>query len=145
MESRLNNSAVGIRLLRWSLAVVFIWFGALKVAGYNPVFDLIHNSMAPMLASGIGLTGLGIFECVIGLLLLCNRAILLAHLLLALHLLGTFSTFIFGWHIMFTPAFPILSLAGEFVVKNLTLVIAGLVVLVHESRRRRLLQSVLKR
>jgi putative oxidoreductase len=123
--------------LRLVLALIFIWFGVLKIFGYNPVFDLVHNSMAPFLAYGNGLIFLGVAETVIGLMLLLNRALFLTHVILALHLLGTFSTFIFGWDIVFDPHFPVLSLDGEFVIKNMTLVIAGLVVLAHESKKRR--------
>ena len=123
-----------MKVLRVVIGVVFIWFGALKILGYNPVFDLIYNSMAPFLASGVGLIVLGIVEVFIGAMLLSNRARFLTHLLLVLHLLGTFSTFIFGWHVIFDPYFPILTLAGEFVVKNFILVMSGLVVLIHKSR-----------
>ncbi len=38
---------------------------------------------------------------------------------------------------MFDPYVPVLSFEGEFVIKNMTLAIAGLVVLVHEARRRK--------
>ena len=125
-----------ITLLRYTLAVIFIWFGGLKILGYNPVVDLIENSLAPFLASGGGLIGLGIFETVVGALLAANRLVRLTHVVLVLHLLGTFSTFLVGFDVVFDPYFPILSLNGEFVIKNMTLAVAGLVVLVHESRRR---------
>lgn len=125
-----------IRYLRFSIGIVFIWFGGLKIAGYNPVFDLVYYSMAPFLAAGGGLMALGILEVVIGILLLANRLLIFTHTVLLLHLLGTFSTFIFGWHVVFTPFFPVLSLGGEFVVKNMTLAISGLLVLIHEQRKR---------
>lgn len=121
--------------LRLGLALIFIWFGALKILGYNPVYDLIHHSMAPFLAVGSGLVLLGLFEAVIGLLLFVNKWRHTTHLLLFLHLLGTFSTFVFGWHVVFDPYFPVLSLSGEFVIKNIVLATAGLVVLMHESER----------
>jgi putative oxidoreductase len=126
-----------IMLLRCSIALIFVWFGALKVVGYNPVFDLIHYSLFPFLAQGVGLVILGVFEALIGVALLFNRAIVLTHLALLGHLLGTFTTFIFGWHVVFVPYFPVLSLDGEFVAKNLILAVAGLVVLIHETRRRK--------
>ncbi len=126
-----------VHVLRVTIAIIFIWFGCLKIAGYNPVFDLVNFSIAPFLASGAGLLGLGIFEAAIGVLLLTNRFIVFTHILVFLHLLGTFSTFLFGWHVVFDPHFPVLSLDGEFVIKNMTLAIAGLVVLVHESLRRK--------
>lgn len=126
-----------IQFLRFSLAIIFIWFGFMKVAGFNSVFELVHYSMAPALESGFGLFVLGVVEVVVGVLLLAHRFLVFACIALALHLAGTFSTFIFGWGVVFNPHFPVLSLAGEFVVKNITLAISGLVVLVHEERKRR--------
>lgn len=126
-----------LTLLRYTLSLIFIWFGVLKVLGYNPVFELVFNSALPIFADGIGLIVLGVIEAIIGVFLFINRAIFLTHFVVLLHLLGTFSTFIFGWNIVFDPYFPILSLDGEFVIKNITLAIAGLVILVHESRKRR--------
>ncbi|KKU68563.1 MAG: hypothetical protein UX89_C0003G0065 [Parcubacteria group bacterium GW2011_GWA2_47_16] len=126
---------IAIAVLRISVAVIFIWFGFLKVFGHNPVADLVEYSMAPSLGSGNGLLFLGMAEVVIGILLALNRYLLLTYSLVLAHLAGTFSTFIFGWHVVFEPAFPVLSLGGEFVVKNITLMISALVILIHEERK----------
>lgn len=126
-----------VTILRLSIGLIFVWFGLLKVFGYNPVFDLIYHSAFPVFAADTGLIVLGVIETIIGILLFVNRALMVTHVVLLLHLLGTFSTFVFGWQVVFTPHFPVLSLGGEFVVKNMALAIAGLVVLVHESRRAR--------
>lgn len=135
MSARYENNL--ITTLRLTIGVIFVWFGALKMLGYNPVFDLIYNSLIPWFAQGTGLIVLGIAEAIIGIFLLSNRLLIFTHTLVLFHLIGTFSTFLFGWHIVFDPYFPILSLEGEFVIKNMTLAIAGLVVLVHESRLKR--------
>ena len=128
--------AVLITALRFSLALIFIWFGVLKIFGFNPVFDLVH-SVAPFLSSGGGLILLGVFETLIGVGLAIDKLRALPHVLLILHLSGTFVTSITGIKIVFQPHFPILSLEGEFVVKNLVLAISGLVVLLHESSAKR--------
>ena len=91
--------------------------------------------MAPSLGSGNGLLFLGMAEVVIGILLALNRYLMLTYSLVLAHLAGTFSTFIFGWHVVFKPYFPVLSLGGEFVVKNITLMISALVILIHEERK----------
>ena len=31
--------------LRWSLAIVFVWFGALKLLGVSPVVDLVASTV----------------------------------------------------------------------------------------------------
>lgn len=126
-----------VTALRLSLALIFVWFGFLKVAGFNPVFDLVVNSIFPFFASGAGLLILGLIEVAIGILLFSNKWRMLTHAIVFLHLLGTFSTILFGWHVIFDPKFPILTLSGEFVVKNLVLAISGLMILVHTSRKGR--------
>jgi uncharacterized membrane protein YkgB len=35
----------GVPALRISLAVVFIWFGALKILGVSPVVDLVASTV----------------------------------------------------------------------------------------------------
>jgi putative oxidoreductase len=121
--------------LRLSLAVIFIWFGGLKIAGYDPVYDIINSSF-PFMAEGPGYLLLGIGEVAIGIGLLLNIFYLFVHSALIFHLIGTFSTFVFAPDLMFDPKFPILTLAGEFVFKNATLAMAGLVVMAHERRKR---------
>ena len=121
--------------LRISLALIFLWFGGLKLFGYNPVFEIV-NASYPFLADGTGNFILGIIESGIGLGLLINRLRILVHTALFIHLTGTFITFILAPEIMFQPYFPVLTLAGEFVFKNATLAIAGLLVLFRDHFRK---------
>lgn len=131
-----RNENAAVILLRWSLAVIFIWFGLIKVSGHNLVFDLV-NSVMPALAAGTGFIFLGLIEVAIGVGLLINRWRLAVTAILVIHLAGTFLTFATAPGLVFQPHFPLLSFAGEFVIKNLTLAIAGIVVLIHEAHRDR--------
>lgn len=124
-----------IAALRLSIALIFLWFGLLKVFELSPVAEIVGGTF-PFLADGIGNTILGIGETTIGLLLFLNRWPSVIHTILVLHLCGTFLTLIMSPDLMFDPFFPILTLAGEFVIKNAILAMGGLVVLVHEHRRR---------
>ena len=121
--------------LRWSIALVFFWFGALKVFGYNPV-DYIIEGTFPMLAGDNGTLFLGIVEVVIGIGLAINLLPLITHLALIGHLAGTMLTFVVNPGLMFQPYFPILTLEGEFVIKNIVLAMAGIVVLIHENHKK---------
>ena len=132
-----KSEDIVIACLRVSIGVIFVWFGFLKVFGHNPVSDLVEYSMMPFLGAGNGLLFLGILEVMIGILLLVNKYLVFTYSIVLLHLAGTFSTFIFGWHVVFEPYFPVLSLGGEFVVKNVTLIVSALVVLIHEERKLR--------
>jgi putative oxidoreductase len=130
-DSHRHYAIVG---LRWSLALIFLWFGILKALGYNPVYDIVHSTF-PMLTTYWGNMGLGIFEAGLGFLLLINAFPRLTHIVLLLHLAGTMTTLVAAPSLMFNPHFPILTLAGEFVVKNAILAMAGIAILVHEDRR----------
>lgn len=116
--------------LRLSLGLIFFWFGILKVFGYNPVYDLVY-AVHPILVTATGNFLLGAVEALIGLLLLINVLPRVTHIVLVVHLFGTFLTFLTAPELMFDPHFPVLSLAGEFVFKNVTLAMAGLVVLAY--------------
>jgi putative oxidoreductase len=131
----LKKKELLIVALRISLGLIFLWFGLLKAFGYNPVFDLV-NGVHPLLATPVGNTVLGVIEALIGLLLLTNIYPFATHLVLIVHLIGTFLTFVTAPELMFDPHFPILSLNGEFVFKNIALATAGLVVLAHASNKR---------
>lgn len=127
----------GISLLRIALGIIFFWFGALKLAGFNPVYDIVYASF-PFLAEGIGNLLLGGLETAIGLALIFHIFPKVTHLILIAHLLGTFSVFVTAPEIMFDPGFPFLTLAGEFVVKNLSLAASGIVTLLYHLRHPRL-------
>ncbi len=110
------------------MGLIFLWFGLLKLVGVNPVIDIVYGSW-PFLAQGVGNFALGLLETIIGAGLLFNIVPVLVHAALIGHLIGTFSVFILAPEIVFDPYFPFLTLAGEFVFKNVTLLMAGFVVL----------------
>lgn len=117
-----------VKALRVALGVIFVWFGVLKIFGYNPVYEIVHASF-PWFAEGMGLIVLGVVETIIGVGLLVNVLPAVTHTALLLHLLGTLTVFVSGPEVMFRPFFPVLTLAGEFVFKNVALALSGLVVI----------------
>jgi uncharacterized membrane protein YkgB len=117
----------GIRLLRWALAVVFIWFGALKVIDRSPVADLVANT-AYWLPGDVFVPLLGVWEVLIGLGLLFGVAMRLVLLLFFLQMAGTFLVLILRPGESFQDGNPLLlTTLGEFVIKNLVLMAAGVV------------------
>jgi uncharacterized membrane protein YkgB len=60
--------------------------------------------------------------------LVVRRLSKFAATLMMLHLLGTLSVALVSPNLIFAPAFPVLTMTGEFVAKNLVLIMAGLVV-----------------
>jgi len=117
-----------IPLLRISLGVVFVWFGALKVFDVSPVSDLVADTVywvdpewfVPLL---------GVAEVVVGVLLVAGRLLRFALGALGLQMLGTALVFVLLPEVAFSDGNPLkLTVEGEFVAKNLVLLTAGLVV-----------------
>lgn len=79
----------GIRFMRISLAVIFIWFGLLKVIGQSPVADLVAQTVY-WVSPDIFIPFLGLWETVVGLGLLFGTALRLTLFLFWLQMAGTF-------------------------------------------------------
>jgi len=118
----------GITLVRVSLGVVFIWFGALKVCGMSPVQDLV-SKIIYMVPKQHALLFMGLVEIVIGFGLLFRLTIRLTLAVFLIHMCGTFLVLLLHPELSFQDGNPfLLTTTGEFVIKNLVLLAAGLVV-----------------
>jgi putative oxidoreductase len=114
-------------ILRISLGALYIWFGALKVADVTPVGELVARTV-PFLPAHFFVPALGVFECVLGLALLVGRRMEFVAALMILHLLGTMLVLVTQPSVAFMNGNPlVLSMTGEFVMKNVVLMSAGLV------------------
>jgi uncharacterized membrane protein YkgB len=118
----------GIPTLRISLAVVFIWFGALKVFGVSPVVDLVASTVYWVDPDWF-VPALGVVEVLIGVGLAARLGLRLVLLVLALQMLGTFLVFALLPDVTFQDGNPLqLTIEGEFVLKNLVLLASAMVV-----------------
>lgn len=117
----------GLVTLRVGLGIIFFWFGALKFfPGLSPAEDLVRNTVffadpdlfIPILAT---------WEVVIGLGLIAGKYMRATLLLLFLQMPGTILPLFILPDVVWT-SFPFgLTLEGQYIVKNLVLVSAGLV------------------
>jgi uncharacterized membrane protein YphA (DoxX/SURF4 family) len=114
--------------LRLALAVVFVWFGALKLAGVSPVEKLLAETL-PFVDASISVPVLGAVEVLLGIALVIGALPRITLLVLAGHLAGTFLTFVTASELMWGEGFLALTADGEFVVKNLVLIAAALVLI----------------
>jgi uncharacterized membrane protein YkgB len=73
---------------------------------------------------------LGLVEVAIAAGLVIKRVSRQTTVLMVLHLLGTLSVAVLAPRIIFSPTFPVLTLTGEFLAKNLVLIAAGMVIMV---------------
>ncbi len=131
---RRRVARAGVPLLRLSLGLVFVWFGALKVADRTPVGDLVAGTV-PWLDATWFVPALGVFEVALGLALIAGFRLGWVALLMAGHLAGTFLTFVTASDLMWSGTPLELTADGEFVVKNLVLITAALVLIGWYSRR----------
>lgn len=121
-------AANGVRLLRIALGIIFLWFGALKlVPGLSPAEDLVR-SVVPTILEDVFVPVLGIWEILIGIGFLSGCALRATILLLFLQMPGTLLPVLVLPERIFS-AFPFgLTLEGQYIVKNLVLVSAALVI-----------------
>jgi putative oxidoreductase len=126
----LSNVAgkIGVPLLRTVLALVYVWFGVLKVTGHSDVYGLVQATI-PWFDAHWFMPLLGSIEILIAIGLVVPKARRIALVGVVGHLAGTFLTFIDApsW-MMHSGNLMLLNMDGEFVLKNLVL-ISGAVVL----------------
>lgn len=114
--------------LRISLGIVFIWFGVLKIVGQTPVADLVASTVYWVDPDAV-VPVLGAFEVAVGLGLLFGRALRVVLALFCLQMVGTFLVLVLLPDVAFQDSNPLLlTTEGEFVVKNLVLLSAGLTI-----------------
>jgi uncharacterized membrane protein YkgB len=119
---------VGIPLLRISLGAVFLWFGLLKIFDVSPVSGLVTKTIY-WFDPDVVVPALGAFEVFVGLCLVAGRLMRIALPLLVLQMAGTFLVLILLPDVAFRGGNPLLlTVEGEFVVKNLVLLSAALVI-----------------
>ena len=123
----------GLRLLRLSMGVVFFWFGMLKFfPGVSPAQDLAIKTIG-MLTFGLMtpkaiIITLASWEVLIGLGFLTGKFLKLTLILLFAQMLGTFTpAFLFPSEV-FTAIPYAPTLEGQYIIKNIVLISAGLVI-----------------
>lgn len=130
LDARLRSflKKISLPLMRMSLAVVFVWFGLLKIFDVSPASDLVARTVYWVDARWF-VPFLGVVEVMIGVALLFGKGLRLILPVFAAQMLGTFLVLILLPEVAFLRGNPLLlTIEGEFVVKNLVLLSAGLVV-----------------
>lgn len=117
-----------IPALRVSLGIVFVWFGALKVLDITPVTDLVAETVYWVDPDWF-VPVLGWVELAVGVALMVRRGLRLVLPLFLAQMVGTFLVLVVQPDVAFQDGNLFkLTVEGEFVVKNLVLLSAGLVV-----------------
>ena len=116
-----------VTIMRIALAIVYIWFGALKIFGMSPAGDLVAKTVF-WFRPEIFIPVLGICEVLIGIGLLIKRLIPYTIVLLLLHMVATLFPFFILKNSCFDefPYGP--TLVGQYIIKNLVLVAGAFVI-----------------
>ena len=123
----------GLALLRIGLGLVFVWFGAPKlVPGLSPAEDLVRATVRCCDPAWF-VPALGAVEILIGLCLWSRRLLRLGLLVMAGHMIGASMPLVTLPEVTW-QSFPVATLEGQYILKNVVLVAAA-VVLAGASRR----------
>jgi uncharacterized membrane protein YkgB len=118
----------GVVSLRISVGVVFFWFGALKlIPGASPAESLIRDSL-PFLPMNLFIPFLAIWEMVIGLGFMTGKFMRLTILLMFLQMGGAVSPIFLNPKAVFVTFPFVLTLEGQYIIKNIVLMSAAIVI-----------------
>lgn len=132
------SSSVIIWGNRIALAIVFFWFGFLKIIHISPAEALVAHLHRVTIARVIPIEQflllLGVIECTIGLLWLIPRYTRFAFGLFMMQMLTTFLPLVYLQTETWQQSFA-LTLTGQYIVKNLVLVASAATVYISFRNR----------
>ncbi len=135
LDARITDlmARYGIVMMRVGLGIVFFWFGVLKFfPGLSPAQDLAIRTIDlltfGLIPANVSIVLLATWECVIGLGLIFGKYLRVTILLLLTQMLGTVTPLVLFPQEAFL-VFPIApTLEGQYIIKNIVLVSAALVI-----------------
>jgi uncharacterized membrane protein YphA (DoxX/SURF4 family) len=122
----------GVTCLRLSMGLIFLWFGMLKFfPGLSPAQDLAGRTIGMMtfgvVPAAVALPVLALWEVAIGLGFLVGRGMRATLALLVAQMAGTLTPLFLFPAETFAAAPFVPTLEGQYIIKNVVLVSAGLV------------------
>src|SRR5689334_8580561 len=119
-------SRIAYPFLRIAMGLVLVWIGGLKFVDPSPVIGLIGASPFAFLASNGFVYLLGVAEVIVGVLLWANIQVKYVGILTMGLFVGTLAILILTPKVAYGDAgFPLLSLPGEFLLKDIVLMAAS--------------------
>jgi uncharacterized membrane protein YkgB len=138
MNNKINHWIThhSLDLLRISIGIVYVWFGALKFFPKLSPADQLAKDTIDLITFGLfssnaSILLLAIWETILGILLiigLWNRSIFF---MLLLHMVCTFAPLFFFTELSFTTSPYAFTLVGQYIMKNIIIICAAIVINVH--------------
>ena len=127
---------ISLPLARFSLFLVYFWFGILKVVGLSsaeqPVYDL-HAKTISFIPFHFFFIAFSLFECLIGVLFLVKGAEKAVFPLFIFHMITTTLPLVLlpgtAWSAPFVP-----TLIGQYIVKNIVLIAVAVFVVTKATK-----------
>lgn len=125
-----------VTLLRVSIGIVFFWFGIQKFfPGMSSAEDLATRTIEVMtfglIEQSVGMFLLAFWEVIIGITFIFGIYMRIAIPLLLLQMIGTITPLFFFPEETFTVAPVIPNIIGQYIIKNIVLIAAGMVIGAH--------------
>ncbi|GAB3105847.1 hypothetical protein GCM10027160_00660 [Streptomyces calidiresistens] len=125
-----------ITLLRVSVGLLFLWFGALKLVPDASAAEEMASRTMSVITAGhvapeVSLRALGTMEILIGAGLLTGLLLRLTLAVFLVHMAGTLVALVVLAGEMWQGTVLVPTLAGQYVLKNLVLITAGLAIAAH--------------
>ncbi len=123
----------GVTFVRVSLGIVFLWFGSIKlIPGLSPAEDLAGQTIlaltAGLIKPSVSVPLLGAWETLIGIGLLSGKALRATLVLLFAQMAGTVTPLVLFPNLVFQAEPFVPTLVGQYIIKNIVLVSAAIVV-----------------
>lgn len=124
---------ISIPFARFSVFVVFFWFGILKVLGFSPASGLVKDLLLRTISfihPDQFVVGFGIFEVIIGVFFLIKGLERLVIPMLFAHMVTTILPLFFlpsqTWSHFFVP-----TLEGQYIIKNMVIIAVSIGIAAH--------------
>ncbi len=140
MNEKINNwiNRHALNLLRISVGIIYVWFGTLKFFPKLSPADQLAKDTIDLITFGLfssttSILLLAIWETVLGVFLLAGIWRQSIFFMLLLHMVCTFIPLFFFVDLSFTTSPYAFTLVGQYIMKNIIIICAALVLNAHAS------------
>jgi uncharacterized membrane protein YkgB len=121
-----------ITMLRFSIGIIYLWFGVLKLFyGLSPAEQIasqtIHQLTFGLLPDHTAINILALWECALGVSLLICKWMKVVLIMMFTHMTFTFAPFLFFPQQTFMHLPYDFTLLGQYIMKNIIIISSGLV------------------